>query len=156
MSKAISPLRCRKWHRTRALVRPPPPANLEAAKKNVYAEVITKKLLELRSHGASLAVLAGKLSDQLLETRATLTAAELKVSQIEGLEKLKGNALEPDAWKGNDGAPKDTPPPHWLPHSQHNPFVDEEDEEKIRDAHGPTPKLQASPVEDSSKRIISP
>ncbi|KAJ8598713.1 hypothetical protein CTAYLR_010777 [Chrysophaeum taylorii] len=78
-----APLRCRRWRRTRALVRPPPDPAL-APDNNVC--VVARKLLELRAHAASLEVLASKLSDQLVSTRSALDASERKAARLPALE----------------------------------------------------------------------
>ena len=49
--------------------------------------IVASKLLELRSHGASLSVLAAKLSEQLIATRHALTDAERQAAQVPILDK---------------------------------------------------------------------
>lgn len=76
-------MRCRRWRRTRALVTPP-----SDPKKSPDAGVcvVARKLLELRAHSASLDVLASKLSDQLVSTKAALDASERKAARLPALE----------------------------------------------------------------------
>jgi len=73
------PLRCRRWRRTRALVKPPAAPDSKVC-------VVAKKVLELKAHAASLEVLAAKLSDQLVSTRAALDASERKAARLPALE----------------------------------------------------------------------
>ena len=73
-----APLRCRKWRRTRALARVPSllASDPKSNRRNKRACLIASKYLELRCHGASLTILATKLSDQLVATRKVLFGAE--------------------------------------------------------------------------------
>ncbi|KAJ1460715.1 hypothetical protein M885DRAFT_508985 [Pelagophyceae sp. CCMP2097] len=77
-------LRCRRWRRTRALARPPPAARPGAPPRTVA--LVARRILELLSHGASLQVLAAKLSDQLVKTRTALDAAERGAARVPALE----------------------------------------------------------------------
>jgi len=78
-------LRCRKWHRVRALIKPPSPSLVSdprSSKRNQRAHLVALKYLQLRCHLASVTALAAKLSDQLVATRAALTGVACKVAQV--------------------------------------------------------------------------
>lgn len=67
----------------RALVEPPPDPKLHGERTVC---IVARKLLELRAHVASLEILASKLSEQLVSTRAALDMSERKAARLPALE----------------------------------------------------------------------
>jgi hypothetical protein len=87
--------------------------DVKANKRIRRAHLIASKCLELRCHGASLAVLGTKLSGQLVATRAALAEA---VRKLTGLTFLPEDLAKPKSHTFSADTP-DTP----------NPFVDSSD-----------------------------
>ena len=126
MCESDAPLRCRKWRRTRALVRPPslpPVEDAKANKRNRRLHLVASKCLELRCHGASLTVLGTKLSDRLVATRAALAEAERKLAGLTFLQE------DPAKQKSRtfSATTLDTP----------NPFVDSSGLSELSDNESP-------------------